>query len=63
MTKTEAIKLLGGSPVNAAKALGYKSVHAVYVLPDELSQAMADRVRGAALRLNITAKAKTKRMA
>jgi len=54
MTKNEAIKILGGSPVNAAKALGYKSVQAVYVWPDELPQAVADRVRGAAQRLNIT---------
>jgi hypothetical protein len=53
MTKTEAITLLGGTPVSAAKALGYSSVQAVYMWPDPLPLSTADRVRGAAQRLNI----------
>jgi len=52
MTKTEAITLLGGTPVSAAKALGYSSVQAVYMWPDPLPLSTADRVRGAAQRLS-----------
>lgn len=51
MTKDEAIKSLGGTPGKAAQALGYTSVQAVYMWPDVLPQATADRVRGAVLRL------------
>ena len=53
MTKNEAINILGGTPVSAAKALGYSSVQAVYMWPDPLPLSTADRVRGAAQRLNI----------
>ena len=53
MTKDEAIKILGGTPGKAAQALGYTSVQAIYMWPDPLPQSTADRVRGAAQRLNI----------
>ncbi len=46
MEKKTAIKLLGGTPVKAAKAMGYKSPHAIYLWPDVLSGAVADRVLG-----------------
>jgi threonine dehydratase len=51
MTKTEAINLLGGTPLKAAKALGFRSVQAIYVWPDDLSVSQSDRVRGAVQRL------------
>ena len=51
MTKDDAIKALGGTAGKAAEALGYNSVQAVYMWPDVLPQAMADRVRGAVQRL------------
>jgi hypothetical protein len=51
MDKQIAINLLGGSAQKVAKALGYKSVQAVYLWPDQLPIAIADRVNGAALRL------------
>jgi hypothetical protein len=56
MNKKQAIDLLGGTPGKAAKALGYKTPHAVYVWPDPLPLGLIDRVRGAALRLKSTAK-------
>lgn len=46
MNKQTAIKLLGGTPSIAAKAMGYKSSHAIYMWPDVLSKPVADRVRG-----------------
>lgn len=46
MKKTHAIELLGGTPKKAAVAMGYRSVQAVYLWPDVLPQATADRVRG-----------------
>ena len=52
MNKKQAITLLGGTPSKAAEALGYKSVHAVYVWPKTLPLSMADRVRGAYQRLH-----------
>ncbi len=58
MTKDEAIQALGGTPGNAADALGYTSVQAVYMWPDVLPQSTADRVRGAALRLKENRKRK-----
>ena len=58
MTKDDAIKTLGGTPRKAAKVLGYTSVQAVYVWPDVLTLALADRVRGASLRLKETRKRK-----
>lgn len=47
MKKELAIELLGGTPKKAAAAMGYRSIQAVYLWPDVLPQATADRVRGA----------------
>lgn len=46
MKKTRAIELLGGTPKKAAEAMGYRSIQAVYLWPEVLPQATADRVRG-----------------
>jgi hypothetical protein len=46
MNKQTAINLLGGTPSLAAKAMGYKSSHAIYMWPETLSKPVADRVRG-----------------
>lgn len=46
MKKTRAIELLGGTPRKAAAAMGYRSIQAVYLWPEVLPQATADRVRG-----------------
>lgn len=46
MKKTRAIELLGGTPKKAAQAMGYRSIQAIYLWPEELPQATADRVRG-----------------
>lgn len=54
MDKKTAINLLGGTPSKAAKALGYKTVHGIYVWPDDLPLAYQDRVNGAAMRLKAT---------
>ena len=51
MLKTTAIELLGGTPVKAAKAMGYKSPHAIYVWPDVLTAGLTDKVNGALLRI------------
>lgn len=51
MKKTCAIELLGGTPKKAAAAMGYRSVQAIYLWPDELPQATADRVRGVLARI------------
>lgn len=51
MKKETAIELLGGTPVKAAKAMGYRSPHAIYVWPDVLPQSISDRVMGARARL------------
>lgn len=56
MNKKTAIILLGGTPGKAAKAMGYKSVQAVYLWPEVLSQAVADRVTGVLLRINAASK-------
>lgn len=58
MDKQTAINLLGGTPVKAAKAMGYKSVHAVYMWPEILSQSVADQVIGASIRIKPSRKAK-----
>lgn len=55
MLKKTAIELLGGSPVKAAKAMGYKSPHAIYVWPDELTTGLTDKVNGALLRIRASA--------
>lgn len=46
MKKQQAIDLLGGSPKKAAEAMGYTSVHAVYMWPETLAKSVADRVLG-----------------
>jgi hypothetical protein len=51
MDKKDAIKLLGGTPAKAATAMGYQTVHAIYMWPDTLPLGMVDRVHGALLRI------------
>ncbi|MDH1255778.1 hypothetical protein N5C67_24340 [Comamonas thiooxydans] len=51
MKKTHAIELLGGTPKKAAVAMGYRSIQAVYLWPEDLPQATADRVRGVLARI------------
>ena len=46
MKKTTAIELLGGTPAKAAQALGYKAVQTIYAWPDDLPQALQDRIAG-----------------
>jgi hypothetical protein len=46
MNKQQAIDLLGGTAKSAAEAMGYTSVHAVYMWPDELSKEVEQRIRG-----------------
>lgn len=62
MKKSTAIKLLGGTPMKAAKACRYKAVQTVYVWPDELSLAQELRVRNAVERLQRNVQAKDKRV-
>lgn len=52
MDKQTAINLLGGTPVLAARAMGYKAVQTIYCWPEILPQATADRVAGVVARLN-----------
>ena len=52
MKKSTAITLLGGTPGRAAESLGFKTVQAVYLMPEKFTQAQADRVNGAYMRLN-----------
>lgn len=59
MEKQTAIKLLGGTPRKAADAMGYKSIQAIYVWPEKLSDAVADRVRGVLSRSKTTRKPRT----
>lgn len=59
MTKTEAIKLLGGTRVAAARAIGV-SYQAVRQWPDVLTERIEDRVIAAHVRLM---KAKRRRRA
>ena len=51
MEKQTAINLLGGTPLKAAQAMGYKSVQAVYMWPNVLPQSVADKVNGAIQRV------------
>ena len=60
MEKQTAIDLLGGTPAKAAKAMGYKSIQAIYVWPEILPQSIADRVNGALMRLNTLRKTRQK---
>lgn len=50
MRKTEAIALLGGSVLSAARAIGV-TYQAVGKWPEELPQRIADRVQGALWRI------------
>lgn len=52
MKKAHAIELLGGTPKKAAAAMGYRSIQAVYLWPEDLPQATADRVRGVVSRVS-----------
>ena len=52
MKKDHAIALLGGTARKAAEAMGYRAVQTIYLWPDELPQATADRVMGAAARIS-----------
>lgn len=56
MEKQLAIKLLGGTPAKAAKAMGYRSVQAIYMWPDILTADVSDRVNGAIARIKLTRK-------
>ena len=58
MKKQTAIKLLGGTPAKAAKAMGYKAVQTIYMWPDVLTRQLEDQVRGAALRVKQPRKVK-----
>lgn len=60
MNKQTAIELLGGTPMLARKAMGYKSVQAIYLWPDVLPISIADRVIGASIRVKAEAKPKRK---
>ena len=60
MKKTDAIKMLGGTPGKAAQALGYKAVQTIYAWPDDLPQALQDRIAGVLAR---TKKPRQKRAA
>ena len=51
MEKQTAIKLLGGTPAKAAKAMGYKAIQTIYMWPETLPQATADRVAGVVARI------------
>tara|TARA_R110000868_G_scaffold298619_2_gene558777 strand:- start:190 stop:375 length:186 start_codon:yes stop_codon:yes gene_type:complete len=46
MTKTEAIRLLGGTHQTVKAALGYKSVQAVYQWPETLPASIERQVIG-----------------
>ena len=51
MKKQTAINLLGGTPAKAAQAMGYSSVQAIYMWPDDLPQSTEDKVNGALVRI------------
>ena len=51
MKKTQAIELLGGTPKKAAQAMGYRAVQTIYLWPETLPQATADRVAGVVARI------------
>lgn len=52
MTKDEAVRLLGGSPTSAARAIGIAS-QAIYTWPDVLPKRVADRVLAAIVRQHL----------
>ena len=51
MKKQTAIELLGGTPKKAAEAMGYRAVQTIYLWPETLPQATADRVAGVVARI------------
>ena len=58
MKKQTAIELLGGTPKKAAEAMGYRAVQTIYLWPETLPQATADRVTGVVARIAKPRKAK-----
>lgn len=50
MDKKTAINLLGGTAKKVASAIGYRTVHAVYMWPETLPDEVADRVYMAKIR-------------
>jgi hypothetical protein len=56
MKKSDAIDMLGGTPKLVAQAMGYKTSHAVYAWADPLPESIADKVRGASIRLKLKQK-------
>ena len=58
MKKQTAIELLGGTPKKAAEAMGYRAVQTIYLWPETLPQATADRVAGVVARMKPARKAK-----
>ena len=59
MKKQTAIELLGGTPKKAAEAMGYRAVQTIYLWPETLPQATADRVAGVVARMAKPRKSKT----
>ncbi len=59
MKKQTAIELLGGTPKKAAEAMGYRAVQTIYLWPETLPQATADRVAGVVARIAKPRKPKT----
>jgi hypothetical protein len=51
MKKQHAIDLLGGTAKLAYQAMGYTSIHAIYMWPDDLPMSISDRVNGCVARL------------
>ena len=60
MKKQTAIELLGGTPKKAAEAMGYRAVQTIYLWPETLPQATADRVAGVVARMAAKPARKTK---
>ena len=58
MKKADAIQALGGTPKKAAQAMGYRAVQTIYLWPETLPQATADRVAGVVARMKPASKAK-----
>lgn len=55
-SKQKAIEMLGGTPRKAADAMGYTSIQAVYMWPDELPVSILQRVMWIASRTTAPAK-------
>jgi len=63
MNKSTAIKLLGGTPLLAAQACGYKAVQTIYSWPEKLLYVQEARVKLALERKKKMRLAKKKRLA